>query len=163
MKKLIVSFLLVSIVQVSFFSCQKDEVDFSKPLSVEQINKHISDVLSETGDFDWGDATNHFVWSAIVQGEGTATIGYSEYLFLEEEMNEDHVQEILDEKNTIIARIIDIEQTENQNLAYEDIILYEDSYFTRFLAKIRLLETVKQVRDMHEVRYLEPSYDKFEF
>jgi len=163
MRKLIVSFLLINIVLFSFLSCQKEEVDISKPLSVEQINKHISDVLSETGEFVWDDATDHLVWSAIVQGDGTATIGYSEYLFFEEEMNEELVQEILDEKNAIIARILDIEQTENQNLTYEDIILDEDSAFTRFLVKIKLLETIKQIRDMQELRYLEPSYDKFEF
>jgi hypothetical protein len=156
-----ISFLVI--VSSVFSSCKKDEVDPPEPLTVEEINDYIRRVLNETGDFNWANASDHLVWSAIVRGEGTAVIGYSQYISIDDELDQETVQVILSDKSIVIEKVCEIERTANPNLLLEEILLFDSDDFTHLTFKITLFETVMQVRLLSQVRFFEPNYDKFEY
>ncbi len=154
-------YLILSALLIVVNSCEKDETDLSKPLSVEQINNIISKSISETGDFNWKDASDHMAWSAIIQGEESATIGYSAYPYMDEELESDAIQQIMNARTEIIAIALELERAENASLEVEDILLSEGEYFTHLVLAITQMETVKQLRQLPEVRFFEPNYDKY--
>ena len=167
MKSTLIKFFLFTSILIGgaiFSSCEKEkeEVDPTEPLTVEQINEYILNVISETGEFNWADASDHLVWSAIVQGEGSAGIGYSQYQWIDEETSQETILEIQNAKEIVLSKILEIERTANPNLNIEDILVADSDVFTHISVKITLFQTVKQVRILPEVRFFEPNYDKLE-
>lgn len=142
-------------------SCSKDEIDLSQPLTIEQINQHISKSLSETGDFNWEDASDHLAWSAIIRGEGTATIGYSNYPYLDEELEPEIIQQIINARTVVLANVLELEKAANPSLEMEDVLLSDGESYTHMVLVIHLMQTVTQLRKMPEVRFFEPNYNKY--
>ena len=65
-------------------SCTKEESQYSNeidptqknPLSTSEINSKIDESFSNSGSFNWNQASNHLLWSAIYQGNKMASIGF---------------------------------------------------------------------------------------
>jgi hypothetical protein len=56
--------------QADFEVAQKD------PLSAKQINEKINETIRTKGRFSWKESSDHFLWSAIFQGNKIASIGF---------------------------------------------------------------------------------------
>jgi len=87
MKK-IASYALCFVFIIVAISCSKEApieesiididaaIDQREPLTIEEINQQIEIELQETGDFNWNDASELLLWSALQHNEGVLTIGY---------------------------------------------------------------------------------------
>lgn len=151
------SLLFIFLIAISSLSCEK-EIDYSVPLTVNQINAYIWDVVEEKGVFDWKDATDYFLWSAIVQGEGSASIGYG---FFDPNMESvDLVEANKEDKQAVIDLVLNSESDELNILTFDDIYVNGIDELTYISLKVELLQTVTLLRNSEHVRYLEANYDK---
>ena len=163
-----IKFILPALLSVLFlFSCEKETtepneetIDTNVPLTIEEINTLILDALQTSGEFNWKDVSDHTLWSAIVQGEGSAEIGYSEYSWMQDNALID--AEIADIKEEIIGLTLLSEQKANSSLTESDIVIVADDFFTHLTLKIKLLETITRLRANENIRFLEANYDKLE-
>ena len=79
-------FFKISILSLLVFaSCTKDEtnenpivIDVTQkdPLTIDQITTKIDESFATQNSFNWKEASNHMLWSAIYQGQKIATIGF---------------------------------------------------------------------------------------
>ena len=148
--------LLITIIVVSILSSCKKNENTIPPLTVTEINQHISEVLKETGTFDWENETDLMVWSAIVQGEGSASVGYSKYQWRGDD-NSNYFDEIDEAKENVVEIVLD-----NEDGSRSNIILDDDDFFTHITFKIEYMQTVTELRQSSDVRFFEPNYDKYE-
>ncbi|MFC3160675.1 S8 family serine peptidase [Chryseobacterium arachidis] len=113
--------------------------------------KKINGTIKTKGRFSWKESSDHFVWSAIFQGNHIASIGFGSSF-----------DRNLDSNNkTIEAEILKvIEQYEGKT---ERILLSSDQYLNQIDVVIEKQETVIALRKMKNIRYLEPAdYHYFE-
>ena len=69
-----------------FTACSRDDLQSSAssdieitqkdPLSAKQINGKINETIKTKGKFSWNESSDHFLWSAIFQGNKIASIGF---------------------------------------------------------------------------------------
>lgn len=52
------------------------EITQKDPLSAKQINEKINETIRTKGRFSWKESSDHFIWSAIFQGNKIASIGF---------------------------------------------------------------------------------------
>ncbi|MFC5874342.1 S8 family peptidase [Chryseobacterium arachidis] len=143
-----------------FTACNRDdlqnnlaetEITQKDPLTAKQINEKINGTIKTKGRFSWKESSDHFVWSAIFQGNHIASIGFGSSF-----------DRNLDSNNkTIEAEILKvIEQYEGKT---ERILLSSDQYLNQIDVVIEKQETVIALRKMKNIRYLEPAdYHYFE-
>ncbi|HAN76332.1 MAG TPA: hypothetical protein DCQ31_00460, partial [Bacteroidales bacterium] len=54
----------------------KDEKQQQEPLNPMEINRQIKAIISQTGTFDWSNADDLLLWSAVVYGDSLVSVGY---------------------------------------------------------------------------------------
>ena len=79
-------FKLSLVMLLIFASCSKEDTAQEKaividpaqiePLTSQQINVKIDQTIATTGTFNWSEASNHLLWSAVFQGNKVVTIGF---------------------------------------------------------------------------------------
>ncbi|KQT25677.1 serine protease [Chryseobacterium sp. Leaf405] len=127
------------------------EVAQKDPLSAKEINEKINETIKTKGKFSWNDSSDHFVWSAIFQGNKIASIGFGSSF-----------DRSLDSNNKAIEdEILDlIQRYEGKS---ERILLSSDQYLNQMDVAIEKQETIIALRKMKNIRYLEPAdYRYFE-
>ncbi|WP_452221699.1 S8 family peptidase [Lacinutrix salivirga] len=159
MKKLSIGLLLLGF--LIFNACSKDDVvptqeelsqtqqDFSKPLTIKQINDKINDFIKTKGEFNWNLVSDHTLWSAIHHGDNILTIGYGEK---GQSFSEVKDNKLLENLSTIIATV---ETSENykrndQNIVEHEIINVVD-------VRIENYKTLLKLKELNNIRYLEPN------
>lgn len=162
-KRLLFTCLLIVILA----SCTKDNLPTSEdktpiqktPLTGEQVNKVIDKFISETGSFDWKQVDDYTLWSAALLCEGKVTVGYGSTPFAEKRNSE-----LVDLKNRLVTLTIDGEKTIDPNVKSQNIVLKDDAILNNFNVKITNYETIKSLRKMSSVRYVEPAgYNYFAY
>jgi serine protease len=162
MTKKILSLLVVSI--VLFSSCSKEEsqenpilIEASQqnPLTPQQINAKIDESMNNTGSFNWKEASNHLLWSAIYQGQKIATIGFgtssNDFNRSKSANNQKIQKELLD----IILKY--------EEKTIDRVLISSDAYLNLIDVVIEKQETVIALRRSGYIRYIEPSdYRYFE-
>lgn len=143
-----------------FTSCNRDdlqnnvastEITQKDPLTAKQINEKINETIKTKGRFSWNDASDHFLWSGIFQGNKIASIGFGSSF-----------DRSLDANNKAIENeILDlIKKYEGKT---DRILLSSDQYLNQIDVAIEKQETVIALRKMKSIRYLEPAdYRYFE-
>ncbi len=152
-------FLRLSILAfLVFTSCTKDEateqdilIDSAQkdPLTSQEINAKINEALQSKGSFNWNESPDHLLWSAIVQGQNVATIGFgnskSDYDRSKSSNNKKMQSELL----SIIM------QYEGKSL--DKILISSDEYLNLIDVVIEKQETVIALRRSAYIRYFEPA------
>lgn len=133
----------------------ENHIDQKEPLSVEEINQVIESELDSKGDFNWNDASELILWSALQHAEGVLTIGYGA-------SDDDYIKETTNKqtssKNAILNTIRKIEESgEKSSSKEEDILIDEDSYLTIMDVKVLKRATISSLRADSAIRYMEPS------
>lgn len=160
-------FRLLLLLTIIITSCTKDEtfrnsssqnseeLQFPKtPLTVEEINSKISETLKNTGDFDWNNVNEHFLWSAAIHGQNVITIGYGNE---GQSFSESFDSELENKKNNLIDLILKHEGTPKEKLK-----LVEHNIITVIDVEVKKIETIIALRKNSNVRYLEPNgYSQF--
>ncbi len=122
------------------------------PLTPEQINQVINNEIRLNGSFEWKDASDHLLWSAVLQGSNILTVGYgnSDQAF---QKDLDGSQENIKNNLLDIARNLEDVST-NRN---ETMLIYDDEILTVFDLRVEKIETIKELRKSEGLRYLEPG------
>lgn len=119
------------------------------PLSVKEINSRIDQAFTQNGSFSWKSASDHLVWSAIVNGQFVATVGFGKSTNDFDRSKSPNAakteQELLDL----------IQQMEGKPL--DKILINSDPYLNLFDVIIEKQETVIALRKNSLIRYLEPA------
>jgi serine protease len=160
MTKKILCFLVLA--SIAFSSCTKEDsiddsivIDASQkdPLSAQQINAKIDESFSVKGSFNWKEASNHLLWSAMVQGQNIATIGFGNSVSDFDRSKSSNNQKI---QNDLLAIIKKYEGKE-----LDKILVSSDPYLNLIDVIIEKQETVIALRKSNYLRYLEPSGYKY--
>ncbi|WP_299890120.1 S8/S53 family peptidase [uncultured Lacinutrix sp.] len=160
MKKTIASLFVL----LAVFSCSKDEnalieekeqaQDFSKPLTIQEINTKIETQLNSGETFDWKNESDHFLWSAVHHGNAILTIGYGS----ETESFSEQRSAALESKKDAILQIV--ESSEGYKRGNETVVEHE--IINVVDVKVENFETIKLLRKANNIRYLEPNgYNHF--
>ncbi len=153
-------FLLLTALALS--SCNDDlqtvavesEIVQKDPLSARQINDKINETLKTNGRFSWNQSTPHLLWSGIVQGNKTASIGFGD-------SKDDFDRSTSSDPDALQKEILDIiSKYEGKK---DRILLASDEYLNQIDVYIEKQETVIALRKLKSIRYLEPAdYRYFE-
>ncbi|CAA7390350.1 S8 family peptidase [Chryseobacterium fistulae] len=144
----------------AFTSCNRDDIQNNPteigltqqdPLTAKQINDKINETIKATGSFSWKKSSDHFVWSAIFQGNKVASIGFGSSFD----------RSLSPDGNSIQNEIVNvIRKTEGKK---NDILLSSDKYLNQIDVVIEKEETLIALRRMKGIRYIEPAdYRYFE-
>lgn len=148
-------------------SCSKDisipTSNDQDPLSKMEIDDFVFQKLDEQSTFSWDMTDNLMLWSAVVQSDSIVTIGYQPA----NESNIDqrlHIIDLQSEKwQKARALIMDFileemnKELPGQNLTEEDIIAFpRDKFLPAVDVKIHSKNIIEKLRQMPEVRYVEP-------
>ncbi|WP_298119000.1 S8 family serine peptidase [Flavobacterium sp.] len=141
-----------------FASCTKDEtnenpivIDATQkdPLTIDQITTKIDESFAAQNSFNWKEASNHMLWSAIYQGQKIATIGFgnseNDFDRSKSSNNANIQQELLD----IILKY------EGKEL--DKVLISSDEYLNLVDVLIEKQETVIALRRSKFIRYIEPA------
>ena len=160
---MIKKFLKVSLViALVFSSCNKEEENNNvnpieilqkNPLTTQEINSKINDVLNQDIQFNWSSQSNLVIWSAITQGQNIATIGFgnSKNDFDRSKSNKNKTIE-----NELLAII-----SQYENKTVDKILISSDPFLNLIDVVIENQETVIAIRNSKYLRYLEPADYKF--
>ncbi|TGD58265.1 S8 family peptidase [Flavobacterium humi] len=139
-------------------SCSKDTavdqeitIDPSqeKPLTPQEINGRINEALHSKGSFNWAASSNHLIWSAIVQGEDIATIGFGESKNDYDRSRSANNQKIQKELTAILMQY--------EGVSLDKILISSDAYLNLIDVVIKKQETVIALRRSKYIRYIEPA------
>jgi len=161
MKKSVIYLLIVSL---SFTSCNREdlqngtspiEIVQKDPLNSKQINERINRTIRSGERFSWQKSTDHFVWSAIFNGNKIASIGFGT-------SGNDFDRSLSSDSERIQNDILElIEQYEGK--AASRVLMTADPYLNQMDVIIEKQETVIALRKMKNIRYVEPAdYHYFE-
>lgn len=148
-----VAFLALTSCATDEMQSNPAEIHISKtdPLSSREINEKINETLKGGKRFSWNTSSDYFLWSGIFQGNKLASIGFGSSF----DRNETPDSKAIEEKILGI-----IEKYEGKN---DRILLSSDEFLNQIDVVIEKQETVIALRQLKEIRYLEPAdYRYFE-
>ncbi|WGK65175.1 S8 family peptidase [Croceiramulus getboli] len=160
MKKLLMCSIALTML---LFSCSKEEIvtpqseavpeledAFQKVLSIEEINTYIDEQFQTTGSFDWTQATNQVLYSAVYHGNKILTVGYGSKGASFEKAGD---QESPRAKQEVLQLIQETEGTVEKSERF-----YEDDILNYMDVEVNSLQTIEQLRGRDDIiRYLEPN------
>lgn len=145
-----------------FSSCTKEdsfddsiviEASQKDPLSPQQINAKIDESINTKGSFNWKEASNHLLWSAMAQGQNIATIGFGNSASNFDRSETSNNQKIQNDLLAIIKK--------HEGKELDKILISSDNYLNLLDVIIEKQETVIALRNSNNLRYLEPSGYKY--
>lgn len=123
-----------------------------EPLKPEQINQAIHEEIRLNGSFDWKDASDHLLWSAVMQGNNVVTIGYGSSDRAFQKDTEGSHETIKNNLLNVARNLEDVSTNRDETL-----LIYDDEILTVIDMKVEKIETIQELRNSKNVRYLEPG------
>lgn len=160
MKKTLLRICAVSI--IAFASCTQDDSKFEdivvspeqkNPLTATQIVSKIDESLQTKGSFNWKDASNYEIWSAIKNGNNICTIGFGN------DKNDFDRSKSMNGRGYQNSIIQIIEKYEGKSS--KDFLISSDPFLNLIDVIIEKQETVIALRKNNFIRYVEPSDFKY--
>jgi serine protease len=141
------------LVLVCLAGCSKQTTETAlKPMSGTDINQKIHLVIEKTGRFTWADADEFMLWSAVMHGDSILTIGYGDAPFSELKS-----AKLQNQKEQIISLVKSNEDQTMKLKSDKDVTIYDNPILNYIDVKVSNIETIKQLRTMNNIRYMEPS------
>ena len=157
MSKRIVKLFLLSL--IIFISCSKEDSTDKKaivieesqknPLTPTQINAKIDEALNANHTFNWTNADSHLLWSAVVNGNNVATIGFGNSKTNFERAKTSNNAKI---QNELLAIILKYEGT-----TLDKTLIVSDPDLNLMDVIIAKQETIIALRQSKYIRYIEPA------
>ena len=157
MKKILIyPFLIVFL--IAFNACQNEQIDpqtsiddsqsinQQEPLSSLEVSKQIDQSIQKKGYFNWEEASDFLLWSAVMNSENILSVGYGKESFAEVK-----TKALLETKDHLMTRI-----AKNEKSDVESILLYDDPTLNYFDIKVTELSTIKMIRNIPDIRYIQP-------
>lgn len=120
-----------------------------KLLTVQEVMNKIDETIQNEGSFDWKNADDQLLWSATVHGSNILTVGYGAE-------NESFTTEKNGRGKEIKNAILQVVQ-QNEKTTKEDVLIHEDAVLNYIDVKVSGLQTIKELRKLQNIRYLEPD------
>ena len=157
-----------------FTSCNKNFKDKNNApasteanalMPVKEINSTIENEVTQTGSFEWKNASLTMVWSALQQqSDRMMCIGYKP---VSEENADNKISalnlysaEWQDAKQQVLKIILESEKKINPVLTMQDLEVWKEEKLPVIDVKILNIETIKRLRESRLIRYIEPmGYD----
>ncbi|MDN3694885.1 S8 family serine peptidase [Chryseobacterium tructae] len=125
------------------------------PLTAKQVNERINEAIKKDGTFNWKNESDHFLWSAIFRGNRMVSIGFGSS---KDDFDRSKSQDNKEMENEILNVI---EKSEGRGSAR--FLLNSDKYLNQMDVTIEKEETLVALRQMKNIRYVEPAdYHYFE-
>jgi len=141
-----------------FVSCSKDEDNLPNaasvkmlqkdPLTAKQVNAKIDEALAK-GNFSWSRASDHLLWSAVVNGRDLVTIGFGNSKSDFERAKSTGNAQI---QQSLLALIMQYE-----GATLDKTLVAADPYLNLIDVVITKQETIIALRQSRFVRYIEPA------
>ncbi len=159
---------LAAMLALLFTGCQKDRIasteDRTDPLTRSELNAVVENHLQTTNEvFDWNEASDLTVWSALTLSDNEAVLGYQPEGFenLKGRIHEIDVNQG-EWKRTRDAIVADLRSTTERLTGKtptdeELFVAPEDGVLPVLEVRILHPEVLSEFRSRSEVRYLEPS------
>ncbi|SCX89767.1 S8 family peptidase [Flavobacterium caeni] len=124
-------------------------------ITPQQINAQIDQSLQETGEFDWKQASNNMLWSAVHHGREVVSIGFGTHANDFDRSKSPQNAQIQDQLLQIVMA--------HEGKPLNQTLLAADSYLNTMDVAVTRQETIIALRRSNLVRYLEPAdYRYFE-
>ncbi len=176
MKRILTGLVAVAI----FWSCSTEEENLAiqdelievpqnvEVMPKEKIDEFIIKSLRENNEFNWSEANDVMLWSALVHADSILTVGYaaSGETNINERITSINVKdqawvtsrdEVLDETISVLSRKY------NKNVELDDVPNFTHDVLPFVEMKSFDLEVINRLRSMENVRYIEPLGYKVEF
>ncbi len=127
-------------------------------LTKTEIDQIIYDLLEKNGKFEWSMVNDHTLLSALILSDSIASIGYNQTASNEVDYESYTTSSrAFNHTKTQIKAIFENRASKRSTSATSSAaFLYEDPYFPIIDAKIYNQETLDEVRNVGNIRYIEP-------
>lgn len=154
-------------------ACQKEIKDQSttitatpqeEKMSRKEINDAIMDKFTQTGFFDWKDASDKMLWSAAQNSDKIFSIGYkpATETDIDKKIATINISDVQwgTAKKLVLELIYNLEKEKNPSLKFDDLEIWKDKKLPVIDVKIENIKTLQALRSLPLVRYVEPmGYD----
>ncbi|MEQ8705525.1 MAG: S8 family serine peptidase [Phaeodactylibacter sp.] len=162
--------LLLALVATALMTCSKTELGTPEtahqqdPMTKAEMDQIIEEaLLSKNTVYYWRDASNRMLWSASVSSDSVMSLGYQPAGFenIEERIHEIDLnsEEWAAARNRLVDFVVNTTNTAypGLNASAEDLFLnLDEEYLPTLDVRIFNQEIIEQLREMPEVRYIEP-------
>ncbi|MTI22395.1 protease [Fulvivirga sp. RKSG066] len=158
--------MLLILMAFVLFRCSEDttmvapEQPQEDIISKAEIDNIIINSLQQNDEFNWSDASDKVIWSALIHGDSIITVGYQpdgsgdiNSRMAEIDVNEPNWQKASDQ---IITDAVESVRLTDEDVSRNEIVIRSHEVLPFVEMKITDLQTVKQLRSMPNVRYAEP-------
>lgn len=134
-------------------------------LSIQQINETIKAQFNEKGSFDWKDASDRMIWSALKNSDGILSVGYKPAKENTDISKRIHLINVNDgdwkpAREKVLAIIYEEEKKTNPSLQLKDLEVWKETKLPYLNIKVTNPNTIKILRQSNLIRYAEPmGYD----
>ncbi|MBD3582973.1 S8 family peptidase [Flavobacterium selenitireducens] len=123
------------------------------PLSTEQINGQIENSLRATGDFNWNQSDNHFVWSALHHSEFIVSIGFGS-------APQDIQRAKSPNGKRMEMQLLDM-ISDLEGVSKREFLVFSDPVLNTMDVIVKKQSTLAALRKSKNVRYAEPGNYRF--
>jgi subtilisin family serine protease len=160
-------FYLGTLMSLLFASCQKSSESDSPqqnpqtPISQQKLDEGIKQQVLSTGIYDWNNATDETIWSALQYGDDVLSIGFRPADMPTDLSATIHKIDIktgawADTKRELLQLIYQEEKKLHPDLQFKNIEAYEEAVLPVIDVHVKSLSTIKLLRSLKTVRYVEP-------
>ena len=133
-------------------------------LSTKQINDFIRQKIDETGSFDWKDASDLMIWSALQNSDKIVCVGYkpADENNIDNRISSVNINDAKwkTAKQQVLEMIFSEEKISNPKLKIEELEVWKENKLPVIDVKIESLRTIQLLRKSKLIRYAEPmGYD----
>jgi len=130
-----------------------EEAIIKDPLTPQQVNAKIDQALNTKGSFDWKDASNNLLWSAVHHGNDVVSIGFGSS---KNDFDRSKSAQNAKIQNELLQLIMAYE-----NATLDQTLITSDAYLNTMDVVISRQETIIALRKSNLVRYVEPGDYKY--
>jgi hypothetical protein len=156
-----------AVLLLSVTACKKNQQDAvvvqnpSAAIAQQNLDDAIKDQVIKTGHFDWISATDEMLWSALQYGDDVVSIGFKPANTSSDLSSSIHNINIsqgawASTKQSVLQSIYQQELQLQPNLLFKNLEAYEENVLPVVNVHIKSLSTIKFLRSLNTVRYVEP-------
>ncbi len=153
----LLAFLLLACHDESRVSPELEQQD---PIAKSEIDNLIIESLQTTDEFNWSEASDEVIWSALIHSDSTLTIGYQPAgeSNINGRISEIDIQQEawVSVSENIIEDAVTILKSDNNTIGVSDLFIQKHEVLPFIDMKVSSLEVVKYLRELSTVRYAEP-------
>jgi subtilisin family serine protease len=138
-------------------SVQPEPALAGEALSTSQLDEQIWARVRQTGSFDWREASDHVVWSALQRSDQVLSVGYAPAdspAELPERAADDAAYQ--QARQQVLDLILRLERRADPSVTAEKLVVFDQATLPVLTVRVRQLATVQALRRSPLVRYAEP-------